>query len=110
MTDLLEYKEEFEVGIREAAESLDEKVDLTNSIRKVGSESDLILAGWIKNWSNDHINEEDMLNVILPRNPLVYMADLSFTFRDEIIFIGDYLLYMGQLGEKDKKRLLFISH
>lgn len=83
MIDLLEYKEEFEVGIREAAESLDEKVDLTNSIRKVGLESDLILAGWIKNWSNDHINEEDMLNVILPRNPLVYVADLSFTFRNE---------------------------
>jgi len=79
LLDILEYKEEFEAVIKEGVNTLLAKNPFSNKDTRNDPRNDLIVCARIK----PLMENDDLLETCIARNPFTFAAELSFSFKNE---------------------------
>jgi len=80
LSEILEYKAEFEAEIEEEATRLPNKKPFCDKISRTDPINDIIVCAKI---IGDVDENDEVLETVIERNPYIFTANLSFTFKNE---------------------------
>ena len=80
LSDILEYKAEFEAEIKEETVRLSDKKPFCDKSSRTDPRNDVIVCAKI---IGDMDENDETLETVIGRNPYIFTANLSFTFKNE---------------------------